>query len=78
MFSFSNVDHDNIMSSRDPVHVDVTVTTHSNSMSLQDAMSAPKTMTAMLPITIGVAGWWNNHQSPVTITMFVKFLKTVS
>lgn len=47
-------------------------------MSWYEAANAPKTMTAMLEITKHDAGCWKNHQSPVTITMFVRFLKTVT
>jgi len=47
-------------------------------MSWYDAAKAPKTMTAMLEITKHDADCWKNHQSPVTITMFVRFLKTVT
>ena len=32
----------------------------------------------MLEITNKLADWLKNHQSPVTITMFVKFLNTVT
>lgn len=51
---------------------------HLKCRSWYDATRAPNTMTAMLDITRHDADWWKNHQSPVTITMFVKFLNTVT